>query len=380
MSIVKGIEFGGNKLLAESNVAPTPILKLIQKFRRLLLRSVIALSFALFACSDAVAQEDGIKFVFPKGLIDGVKMLDASSEDNYFFTCTEHPDYPLGKPYGPYSTERNCLRAMARHQRATRHTDMVMWSGTDAGHPATGEIGKFLKSDAAMKIAEGDAKELSVDLPAFLSEAENAVANARARQRCFCVGDCVKGTGDSSHFRRTVDVPCSLSTEEKKKRLFRAMLQHYIDAGHVTDWTDLERVFRDMRRNIRIRCYTVNASRVISDKSKLDLDKLGLTDEFKKEDIYRFTSERKQVYAGPNVFGPWSVVASHIGRVSYKISVEPIGNTVVVGEVRFYDTNNRRVTKGFFKEVTIQTGNSVANVEVRLKGVPFGSSCWVTIE
>lgn len=343
----------------------------------------VGVGFVFLGAATLRAQGEGIKFVFPQELLDGVKMEEVNSEGNYFFTCTEHPDYPLGKPYGPYDTERNCLRAMARHQRHSGHTDMVMWSGTNTRNPAAGDISKLLKSDVALQLADTpaeDSKKSYIELSKFLTEAENVIANARARQRCFCVGDCVKGTGDSSHFRRTVDVDCSLSTDEKKKRLFREMLRHYIDAGHVTDWSDLERVFRDMRRNIRVRCYTVNSSRVISEKSPLDLANLGLEEEFEKDRKTAFAPERKQVYAGPNVFGPWSVVASHIGRVTYKISVEPIGDTVVVGEVRYFDRNNGTVTEGFYKEVEIQAGNSVANVEVRLKGTPFGSSCWVTTE
>src|SRR5262249_38331976 len=99
-------------------------------------------------------------------------------------------------------------------------------------------------------------------------------------------------------------------------------------------------------------------------------------DSLKAKKEYR---NRVQVYAGPNVFGPWAVVSSHIGHVRYTIKVEPIGDTTVFGEVRYYDESNTLVTKGFYQEISISTGNSIANVEVRLKGIPFGSSCWVDV-
>jgi hypothetical protein len=90
--------------------------------------------------------------------------------------------------------------------------------------------------------------------------------------------------------------------------------------------------------------------------------------------------ERFQVYGGPDVFGPWEIVASHIGRAGYTIQVTPIGDTVVVGVVRYFgEGDSRPRTESFSEQVSIQTGDSVANVDVRLKGVPTGSSCWVDV-
>ena len=79
-------------------------------------------------------------------------------------------------------------------------------------------------------------------------------------------------------------------------------------------------------------------------------------------------------YAGPLVFGPWVNVASHMGTATFSISAEPIGSTVLVGEVRYFATDGSQRTESFTKSVSVRTGNSIANVEVRFKGVPLGSA------
>jgi hypothetical protein len=87
---------------------------------------------------------------------------------------------------------------------------------------------------------------------------------------------------------------------------------------------------------------------------------------------------RKQVYAPPNVFGEWTEIAAHIGGpMKFKVRVEPIGETIVTGEIEYFDKDNKKVSRSFFKEATVEVGNSYASVRVRLKGTPFGSSCWV---
>jgi len=90
--------------------------------------------------------------------------------------------------------------------------------------------------------------------------------------------------------------------------------------------------------------------------------------------------ERKQVYAGPMMFSSWHVVASHIGSLSYSFTVTPIGDTVVVGQIRYFKAEHDQVVEDFQETIEIQTGNVVANVEMRLKGAPSGSSCWVDVE
>lgn len=86
--------------------------------------------------------------------------------------------------------------------------------------------------------------------------------------------------------------------------------------------------------------------------------------------------ERREfsAYAGPMIFGPWVNVASHIGTATFSISAEPLGSTVIVGEVRYFGSDGTQKTESFNQSVTVRTGNSIANVEVRFKGVPLGSA------
>ena len=89
---------------------------------------------------------------------------------------------------------------------------------------------------------------------------------------------------------------------------------------------------------------------------------------------------RLQVWAGPSIFGPWTVVASHAGRVTYSIKVTPVVSTVINSEVRYFgEGDSAPRVQAFFKEITIQTGDSVATVELRLMAVPTGVACWVDI-
>jgi hypothetical protein len=87
-----------------------------------------------------------------------------------------------------------------------------------------------------------------------------------------------------------------------------------------------------------------------------------------------------KIYAPPNFYGPWETIASHVGEVTYSVSVKPVGSTVVAGEIRFYDKKTgKQAVRSFFGSTTFTTSNSVANVEIRLKGGGLGSSCDVKV-
>lgn len=81
-------------------------------------------------------------------------------------------------------------------------------------------------------------------------------------------------------------------------------------------------------------------------------------------------------YAPPNFWGAWQTIASHIGSVSYSISYTAIGDTLVMGQVRYYNAANggQQVIEEFRDSTSITTSNSVANVEVRFRGTPLGSA------
>lgn len=85
-------------------------------------------------------------------------------------------------------------------------------------------------------------------------------------------------------------------------------------------------------------------------------------------------------YAPPLVWGPGMTVASHIGAVTYRITYEAIGDTLVMGRVHYYKSGSQdKVTEEFSSSTTITTSNSVGNVVVDFKGIPTGSAVNGTI-
>lgn len=89
-------------------------------------------------------------------------------------------------------------------------------------------------------------------------------------------------------------------------------------------------------------------------------------------------TEHYSVYAPPMKFGKWTKVGAHIGKFQVTVKVTPKGATRVFGEVRYY-VNGRIMTKPFTGSVKFQTGNDIANVRVRLKGIPLGTACRVSV-
>jgi hypothetical protein len=85
-------------------------------------------------------------------------------------------------------------------------------------------------------------------------------------------------------------------------------------------------------------------------------------------------------YAGPSIWGDWVSVADHLGVVTYNITAEAVGNTVLRSRVRYFSAPDHQVVDEFGDSVTITTGNVVASVEVSFKGVPLGSAVDGTIE
>jgi hypothetical protein len=180
--------------------------------------------------------------VNPNPLVTFASRISAfNTNGQCFFTCNEHPAYPLGKPFGPFNSPEETDDEMAYHGRETGHTDMVRFC-----EPNLSEVRPSGLNLAA--VARGkECEECDTEILSLTST-------------CFCVGDCVKDSGDGSHFRKTIDVPCDLPLEEKKKRLIRDMMSHYLDK-HVTNTSDPEAILRDMQQNIIIRCYSVDSSR-----------------------------------------------------------------------------------------------------------------------
>ncbi|PFP09361.1 hypothetical protein COJ90_20855 [Priestia megaterium] len=86
-------------------------------------------------------------------------------------------------------------------------------------------------------------------------------------------------------------------------------------------------------------------------------------------------------YAPPApLWGDWRVILSQLnGPQSYTIKYEPIGDTVVVGQVTYSNNSNQIVKEGLYQETTINTGNSVSNIEVRFQAILTGTAVRGTI-
>lgn len=84
-------------------------------------------------------------------------------------------------------------------------------------------------------------------------------------------------------------------------------------------------------------------------------------------------------YAAPMAWGPWVTIESHGGSISFDINYRAVGDTLVLGKVRYFNKDNKKVEEQFRDEVIITTGNSWANVEVCFKGNPLGSTVEGTI-
>lgn len=85
-------------------------------------------------------------------------------------------------------------------------------------------------------------------------------------------------------------------------------------------------------------------------------------------------------YAPPLVFSPWVVVGSHVGQITYTISFKPQGDTQIQAQVRYFENKNLpRVERDILSGTSITTSDSVANVEMRFKGIPTGSAVDVSI-
>jgi len=91
-------------------------------------------------------------------------------------------------------------------------------------------------------------------------------------------------------------------------------------------------------------------------------------------------AERHEMYAPPVVYGPWMKVSNHIGRISYKIRVQPVVGVTTQAEVRYFDDHGQQIKQTFNSSVSFTTGNSVSSIEVRLRTLTAsGVSCTVDV-
>src|SRR5438132_1443379 len=86
-------------------------------------------------------------------------------------------------------------------------------------------------------------------------------------------------------------------------------------------------------------------------------------------------------YAGPNVYGPETTVASHLGSVTLTISYQALGKTSVTGVVTYFKNadDDHPTEEAFVGSTTIRTADVVGNVVVKFRGTPFGSAVKLTV-
>ena len=90
-------------------------------------------------------------------------------------------------------------------------------------------------------------------------------------------------------------------------------------------------------------------------------------------------SKRFIAYAAPMSWGPWATIQSYGGAIAFKITYIAIGDTMVMGKVRYYRGKDKHVEEEFKDEVVIRTA-VWANVEVCFRGLPIGSTVEGEIE
>ena len=170
-------------------------------------------------------------------LIEQLEAESVTETAGCVFTCFEHAGYPLGKAFGPYEDEFNANAAISRHHNETGHDydSMTVWCNTNIASEGTN-----LSPDPAVQIPEQPTAGLNL-----------------TATRCFCTGLCFKGTGDSSHFTKTIDVDCSLTVPEMRKLLWKSLVGHYIDT-HGLDISDPEAAIKEISGNTEVRCIRAN--------------------------------------------------------------------------------------------------------------------------
>lgn len=85
-------------------------------------------------------------------------------------------------------------------------------------------------------------------------------------------------------------------------------------------------------------------------------------------------------YAPPLIWGPEIEVGAHIGVAQFEINYEAVGDTLVMGRVRYFSENGGVEKTVEFKDtIGITTSNSVANVYCQFKGVVLGSAVKITV-
>jgi hypothetical protein len=86
-------------------------------------------------------------------------------------------------------------------------------------------------------------------------------------------------------------------------------------------------------------------------------------------------------YAPPLAWSNWEKLPTvAIGRSSFGISYTPLGDTLVMGKVKYHNDDCEEIIVEFKDSITVTQGECVSHVWVSLKGVVTGSAVDVRVE
>lgn len=71
---------------------------------------------------------------------------------------------------------------------------------------------------------------------------------------CWCQGGCFYGTGDSYHYKKVMDVDCSLPLEAKKNKVVNELMTHYVEAHGIANLPQIT-------HNVAVKCFETTSSR-----------------------------------------------------------------------------------------------------------------------
>lgn len=80
------------------------------------------------------------------------------------------------------------------------------------------------------------------------------------------------------------------------------------------------------------------------------------------------------LYAPPGFWSMWYNIGVVQGPRTVRVSINPIGSTLVKGRIRYWGEENKQVEREFIGDIKFSIGNHIGPVELRLIGIPLGSA------
>jgi hypothetical protein len=102
----------------------------------------------------------------------------------------------------------------------------------------------------------------SLALAGYLKNVENqlihsdhskaAMVHMNAATNCWCDAGCFYGDPDSYHFKKSVNVQCSLPLARQKQMVARALMEHFVKEHGVSNVDQI-------LNNVSIKCFTARS-------------------------------------------------------------------------------------------------------------------------